>query len=153
MHHDEWMYVLARGLGSVAYVAEPLALYRQHGENVTGAAEGRRQRVRDAVGVGRTYYTRRREQALELADVFDGIAARADDLRGRASAAAAWYREQAVRLEQRLTVYDPEAKTPQRLSRLARLTASGAYVSRRGTGFGINALLRDATMIALRRSG
>jgi glycosyltransferase involved in cell wall biosynthesis len=153
MHHDEWVYVLARGLGSIAYVAEPLALYRQHGQNVTGADGGLRQRFGETFSVGWTYYDRRREQALELAAIFDDIAVRDEDLRGRAADAARSYRDQAARLEQRLTVYDPGARATTRFTRLIRLAGSGAYASRSGVGFGMNALMRDATMIALRRTG
>ena len=153
MHHDEWVYVLARGLGGVAYVAEPLALYRQHGANVTGAAGGWRQRLDQAFSVGRTYYDRRREQALTLAEIFEGIAERQPELRDRADAAASAYREQAARLEARLTVYDPAAKASKRFSRLLGLTASGRYVSKSGDGWGTKGLLRDAVMIALRRTG
>jgi glycosyltransferase involved in cell wall biosynthesis len=34
--HDRWIYFLAFSLGRTALIARPLALYRQHGENVYG---------------------------------------------------------------------------------------------------------------------
>jgi hypothetical protein len=35
--HDQWYFFLASTFGSVQFVNEPLALYRQHGQNVFGA--------------------------------------------------------------------------------------------------------------------
>ena len=152
MHHDEWIYVLARALGTTSYVSEPLAVYRQHTANVTGAAR-RVDRVPQLAGVGARYYGRRREQAHELAAVFDEIAARDAHRRERARAAALSYREQAAALDRRLSVYDRDATAAQRLRRLLGLLRAGAYGSRDRGGFGARGLLRDATMIALRRTG
>jgi glycosyltransferase involved in cell wall biosynthesis len=153
MHHDEWIYVLARALGSIAYVAEPLALYRQHSGNVTGADPGARRRLDEAVDTGWSYYSRRREQAVELAAAFEETASRREELSARAADAARWYRDQAARLERRLVVYEPEAAASRRLERLVRLAASGGYRRRRRGGFGARGFVRDAVMIALRRSG
>ncbi len=153
MHHDEWIYVLARALASIAYVAEPLALYRQHDANVTGADGGARQRLGELVQAGWTYYGRRRQQALELARIFDDLAASSPERRGPAAEAARWYREQAARLTRRLIVYEPDAAATRRLMRLVRLALSGGYGSRRRGGFGARGLVRDAAMIGLRRNG
>jgi glycosyltransferase involved in cell wall biosynthesis len=141
MNHDEWIYVLARGLGWISYVAEPLARYRQHGGNITGAAE--QMRPGELLRTGATYYARRHEQAVALADIFGE----------RAPAAASWYREQAAALERRLSVYDPQARARVRLRRLASLAAAGAYGRRTTGGFGLRGLARDAVMVALRRTG
>jgi glycosyltransferase involved in cell wall biosynthesis len=141
MNHDEWIYVLARGLGAIAYVAEPLALYRQHARNVTGAAD--ETWARDGLRTGATYYSRRREQALVLADVFTGKSERAAD----------WYRRQALSLERRLAVYDEQAPARVRLRRLAGLARGRLYRKRTDGGFGLRGLLRDAAMITLRRRG
>lgn len=153
MHHDEWVYVLARALGSVAFVAEPLALYRQHGDNVTGADRGARQRVEEVVGTGWSYYGRRREQALELARVFDELASSGGENADRAAEAARWYRDQAARLDRRLVLYEPQTAAPRRFARLLRLAASGGYGSRRRGGFGARGMARDAVMIATGRTG
>jgi rhamnosyltransferase len=141
MNHDEWIYVLARGLGAIAYIAEPLALYRQHPRNVTGAAE--ETWAGDGLRTGATYYGRRREQALVLANVFTGESERA----------AEWYRRQAVSLERRLSVYDAQAPARRRLRRLAGLARARVYGRRSDGGFGLRGLARDALMIALRRTG
>ncbi len=38
--HDQWIALLAAAFGQIRYVPEALYLYRQHGENVLGAAKG-----------------------------------------------------------------------------------------------------------------
>jgi glycosyltransferase involved in cell wall biosynthesis len=150
MHHDEWLYALGRSLGAVAFVAEPLALYRQHGGNVTGAPEGAVARLREALTTGWTYYGRRREQARELAALFDRLAASLDDveLAGRAADASRSLDELAERLGRRLAVYEPGLSRRARSRRLVRLARKGDY-RRLGAG----ALARDALMIALGRYG
>jgi glycosyltransferase involved in cell wall biosynthesis len=152
MHHDEWIYVLARALGTTSHVSEPLAVYRQHATNVTGAPRSA-ERVPQLVSIGATYYARRRQQAFELASVLYEIADRNDQRRERARVAAHWYLDQAAALGLRLSVYDREATAAQRLRRLLGLVRAGAYGSRAHGGFGVRGVLRDATMIALRRTG
>jgi glycosyltransferase involved in cell wall biosynthesis len=145
MHHDEWIYMLARARGRIALIAEPLALYRQHGTNVAGAAGGVRQRVREALGTGWTYYSRRHGQALDAAAFLRGLASEDSAGRDRLLEAAEEYERLARRLEPRLGVYDPAASRAARAVRLVRLA--------RGDGFGPAALARDALMIALGRHG
>jgi glycosyltransferase involved in cell wall biosynthesis len=150
MHHDEWVYGLGRALGAVALVAEPLALYRQHGSNVTGSPGGPAGRIRDVFTTGWTYYSRRRDQARELGAVFDTLAATARDaeLAGRAAAASRSLGELAERLERRLAVYQPGVRRRRRAGRLMRLARDGGYA-----GLGSGAVARDALMIALGRHG
>ena len=151
MHHDEWLYALASALGSVAFVSEPLALYRQHGANVT-RIPGRLARIRDSLSTGWTYYTRRGDQARALAAVMAELGATGDDatLTGKAQAAATWFGDLAARLEGRAAVYAPGHGLVERSRTLASLTRAGAYAPSR---FGRRALARDALMIALGRHG
>jgi glycosyltransferase involved in cell wall biosynthesis len=153
MHHDEWVYVLARGLGTTSFVREPLALYRQHSANVTGAGPGLQEGLRNLSTVGATYYGRRRDQAVQLAGVFDEIARDQLHRRDRAAEAARWYRDQAARLERRLAVYDGSVSATTRLKRLLHLARTGGYGARSKGGFGMRAFARDAAMLVLRRTG
>ena len=148
VHHDEWLYAVGRSLGAVAFVAEPLALYRQHGRNITGAPAGISARLREAVDIGWSYYARRREQARALERLFAELAASGDELADGASAAERHHRDLARRLDQRLAVYEPGASRARRARRLVGLAREGGY-----GGFGTRALARDALMVALGRHG
>jgi glycosyltransferase involved in cell wall biosynthesis len=152
MHHDEWIYTLARAAGAVALVAEPLALYRQHADNVAGAAGGLAALAREIVSTGWTYYRSRRDQALDAEETFRELAAQEDDAALRSSwlEAADAYGRDARRLELRLAVYEPGRSPSRRASRLVRLARAGGYGRR---GFGAAAFFRDALMVALRRTG
>jgi glycosyltransferase involved in cell wall biosynthesis len=150
MHHDEWLYSLARALGSIAFVADPLALYRQHGSNVAGAPEGAAARMREALTTGWTYYGRRRDQARELGELFGGLAGSLDEaeLAARAAAAARSLDDLVQQLDRRLAVYEPGLARAARVRRLARLARDGDY-----SRLGAAALVRDALMVALGRHG
>lgn len=153
MHHDEWLYAVASALGAVAFLAEPLALYRQHGRNVTGAPPGIGARMREALTTGSRYYGLRRDQARELERLFSELAASADDRKvaQRAASAAASFKNLGDRLDRRLGIYEPGVSVGDRTRRLVRLARRGGYA--RGSGFGPSALARDALMIALGRRG
>jgi glycosyltransferase involved in cell wall biosynthesis len=151
VHHDEWIYGLARAIGRVAFIAEALALYRQHGANVTGAPEGLRTRVRDVLNIGHRYYAARRDQAREWADVLTAAASQKEgEERDRLLEAARHYGALSARAGARAEIYDPHAKRRERTARVARLAREGGYGRR---GFGVAGLARDAVMIALGRHG
>jgi glycosyltransferase involved in cell wall biosynthesis len=153
VRHDEWVYGLARAVGSIAFLPEPLALYRQHAKNVTGAPT--ESRASSALATGWSYYSARRDQANGWSLAFSELAEREPDVarRERLRGAAAAYRSLAERLEGRLQVYEPRQSTWSRLRCIARLAAAGGYRSRGRGGFGVRALVRDAAMVALRRVG
>jgi glycosyltransferase involved in cell wall biosynthesis len=153
VRHDEWVYTLARAVGSVAFLPRPLALYRQHAKNVTGAPT--ESRASAALATGWSYYSARRDQANAWSLAFSELADREQDAtrRERLRRASASYRSLAGRLESRLQVYEPRQSTWSRLRRIARLAAAGGYRSRRRGGFGVRAVVRDAAMVALRRVG
>jgi glycosyltransferase involved in cell wall biosynthesis len=150
MHHDEWVYGLGRALGAVAFVAEPLALYRQHESNVTGSPGGAAARIREVFTTGWTYYSRRRDQARKLGAAFDTLAATAGDaeVARRAAAASRSLRELVERIDRRVAVYEPGAARRRRAGRLVRLARDGGY-----RGLGARAVVRDGLMVALGRHG
>ena len=45
LSHDRWAYFLGTAVGSMAYDAQPLARYRQHGKNVFGSNKSRKNRI------------------------------------------------------------------------------------------------------------
>ena len=154
--HDEWVYGLARVAGSVAFIAEPLCLYRQHEANVEGAPErGAATWAKNALTTGGVYYGRRAEQARQWAALIERVAQRSADeeLAGRSRREAVSYRRLAQALEQRALVYGPEESRRERLRALVRAFAGGTYRSRRREGFGLRGLTRDIAMIASGRIG
>jgi glycosyltransferase involved in cell wall biosynthesis len=153
VRHDEWIYGLARAAGSVAFLPQPLALYRQHAKNVMGAPT--QSRAAAALATGWSYYSARRDQANAWSLAFSELAEREQDAarRERLRRASASYRSLAERLESRLQVYEPRQSTWLRLRRIAQLASAGGYRSRRRGGFGVRAVVRDAAMVALRRVG
>lgn len=148
LNHDEWIYMLARALGSVAYIAEPLALYRIHGANVTGDRGGVLRRVIETGSTGAAYYARRRDQARDLAELFRGVAEPWAENAGRAAAS---YDALAERLTRRLEVYGSGSRRT-RLAALLRARRTGVYGDRSNGGFGARGLARDVAMIASGRS-
>ena len=78
MSHDRWFYLVAGLFGSICYIDEPLASYRQHGGNVFGRTRTTMiGRVRKAVEKYPTYIAQRQRIAADtarlLASVRDGI--------------------------------------------------------------------------------
>jgi glycosyltransferase involved in cell wall biosynthesis len=151
--HDEWIHVLAQVCGRIAFLSETLALYRQHGVNVTGAPGGRVSDFsRDALTVGLDYYRSRAGQAHEWAGLFGRLGDAEPDpaRRDRYVRGAAFFDELGRSLELRVSVYEPE-KRASRLARLLHVLRSGGYGSRSRGGFGARGLARDAMMVALGR--
>ena len=142
--HDEWVLGLARVSGRIAFLAEPLCLYRQHGVNVEGAPDrGLGSSLSEAASVGADYYARRADQARDWAALLDGLPG--------AEAEAASYRRLAAALDLRVAAHSPERGRRQRLAAVATGVRQGAYGSRRGDGFGLRGFARDTLLAAAGR--
>lgn len=147
IHHDEWIYLLAHVGASIAFIDQPLALYRQHGANAVGAPGGRlAHRIGELRGAGWSYYRTRMRQSYESADLFARLAAAEEDgrLRARYGAGERYYRTLATSLEWRLAVYAPDAGAGARIRALSGLVAGSAYRGRGHGGFGPKAFVKDA---------
>ena len=155
--HDEWIYGIARVAGSIAFLAEPHCLYRQHSANIEGAPErGAGAWMRSATTTGGVYYGRRAEQARQWAALLAGAAeqrAPEEELAARLRGEARSYERLADALEQRVLVYEAGQSRGRRLRAVARALGSGTYRSRRREGFGLRGLARDTTMIVGGRTG
>ncbi len=146
--HDEWIYLLARSLGTVVFLSERLGSYRQHGQNVLGAPAPDEGGWRQARRFGESYYRKRRDQAADAARLFDSLAVVTDDPDERAKLARAesWYRALAELIERRLAVYDSEASTARRLAAVGRLLRARDYRRRQDGGLGGRSLLKDVAV-------
>jgi glycosyltransferase involved in cell wall biosynthesis len=148
MPHDRWFVLLASVLGSIAFVGQPLAHYRQHHGNVFGAYFDRRARFDQIFGAGRFLHAasaaaaNRSEILTELATGVTG------ERLERARHGAVFYAELQERLNARAAIYEA-ASYGARLNALSDLYRSGAYGRALGSGrFTGWDLLMDACVAA-----
>ena len=130
--HDRWYFFLASVLGSVRYLPDCLADYRQHGQNSYGwrqFAPSFKARLVDRVNDPGRAIARRSRAAESRAAVLDQVAERVTGpAKGRALAGADAYRKLAERSALRAKIY--ESRTLAERSRtLLNLIRSGAYGS------------------------
>jgi glycosyltransferase involved in cell wall biosynthesis len=142
--HDQWFYFLASSLGTIAYVKEPLALYRQHGDNAYGWNDEpsfRRTmgiiRMPSAEGLNARAIT-----AGKRAAILDKIQTKSAEYHDRAGSAALGYRKLKRNLRRRQEIYLSDT-TLSKLTRLAFVIASGVYRSQRRWGVGLQAMISD----------
>jgi glycosyltransferase involved in cell wall biosynthesis len=141
--HDEWIYGVGRVAGAIAFVAEPLVLYRQHEVNVEGAPDRTVvRRIGEAVTVGWEYYRRRADQARGWAQLLGGAGFEEE---------AASYRRLADLLGARSAAYEPDTSALRRLGRVGSALRRGVYGRRSRGGFGLRGIARDVGMICLGR--
>jgi glycosyltransferase involved in cell wall biosynthesis len=153
--HDEWIHVLAQVYGSIAFLPDRLALYRQHPENVTGApARLPGGLPSGSLTTGLVYYAKRSEQARDWSSLFARLARAETDpaRRLRAERGLAFFEHLADGLELRASLYARRGRIRRSVA-LGRALVGGGYGRRRLGGSGLRALARDALMIALGRGG
>lgn len=157
MAHDQWLFFLASAFGTIAYVVEPLAGYRQHGANTYGF-------VRPASTLGERVDQWINVRAKDFASLTIAAEARSAILeqvlaqegldtawRDRARVAIDLYRRFVGHARLRAALYDGSGI----VSRLAAWTAmlrTGGYGSGSRWTFGRKAALVDAAcLVAPRR--
>ena len=139
MLHDEWVLFLAGVLGPVQLIAEPLLLYRQHGENDSGWFE--RERVNTLAPVIDDYRNAA-EHCAACADYLESTAADDPSVSARLGAGAEYYRRTAENWRLRLRLYGAAGRGS-RARIVSRLLAEHAYRSTARGGFGRRALGKD----------
>jgi glycosyltransferase involved in cell wall biosynthesis len=140
--HDQWQLFLASVLGTVVRVAEPLARYRQHGENIFGWRDDHW--LETAPGhVWRP--TKFGAAARNRADLLRGMPADLDTVeRARVDAGIAFYDGLQRRLDDRISMYSSAALS-KRAKAFRALLRQRAYSSAEGAArFGWKGLLMDA---------
>jgi glycosyltransferase involved in cell wall biosynthesis len=159
--HDSFIYHLANSYGHIAYLPEPLALYRRHAAALTGNLPGGahdrslRTRVSGARYSHKDGYLLVAEQARQHADYYARMAATSErcavdaEFLRRTDDASAYYRGIAHAYSIRARIHDNVATFGQRLSALWSLLASGAYSSISGVGIGLGsrALVKDIVRV------
>jgi glycosyltransferase involved in cell wall biosynthesis len=143
--HDQWFCFLASSLGTIAYIEEPLVLYRQHGNNTFGWNDGTRIPSKiynllssDIAGLkSRQYAAEARASILEQAQT-----ELIPDQRFRAVRAAAGYRNLVMLYHRRHQMY-LSGNILSRSAQCVTLLWNGAYQPKNQWGVGRKALLRD----------
>jgi hypothetical protein len=146
MAHDQWFFFLGSVLGSLAYVKEPLACYRQHDSNEKGWGRG----SAGLVASIRLLFTNFADRyagaevcARSCADLLDqakeGLS---KTWSHRASNAATRYRWLAQQCADRGILYTA-AKTNQRLTAFKNILYSGGYRLHDPYSFGPKSLAKD----------
>ncbi|WP_181699024.1 glycosyltransferase [Chthonobacter albigriseus] len=146
MAHDQWTRFLADAFGFTVAIAEPLALYRQHGSNVVGApAAGAAaiEALRNSAAAGADRYDWLRRIAADRSRVLAQAGPFADAvLEGRRLKAARRYARLAANLHRRAALYRSQA-LHERMAGVARQVVMGGYTGRITGGLGLKALAKD----------
>lgn len=109
LSHDTWVYNIAASLGPVSHIAEPLVLYRQHGNNVFGGDWTPPTGLRGLAARLHVPLTTYREQEAYhrmLAQGFAACALSANPYAAPAARAAEAHRRAALTLQARLALYE-----------------------------------------------
>lgn len=146
MAHDQWLFFLASALGTVAYVDEPLAGYRQHGSNTYGFAapqQSWRGRVTEWMTIRSKEYPSLAIAADRRAAILSQAAARLDAVgRARADVAIARYRTFSMQAGLRAAIYERPELSGRLAAWWALLRAHG-YRSQSRWTFGLKAAIVD----------
>jgi glycosyltransferase involved in cell wall biosynthesis len=149
--HDVFFFILAAGLGCIAYLDEPLVEYRQHGKNVFGSGKRTkpgfvdrwRYRLEDRSATY-AYLARVAAVNAQMFNRLSGLKDLAPVLRARAPAAAAAWAALPAFYEDRaaLCAAGPAA----RVAAFARLLRRGAYGEAGFWTFGAKAMVKDLVL-------
>jgi len=155
MDHDDWVYFLAGSLGKTVFLAEDLALYRQHGGSYMGAPAGDlRERVDRGLRLDAGDFRRQGAMFRARRDFWVRIASNPgtrQPVRDEAARSAAWCDRLASLQDARAGVRDQASGRARRLLRLLRLIVRAGYRPRTWAGLGLRALAADT--ISLVRPG
>jgi glycosyltransferase involved in cell wall biosynthesis len=139
--HDQWQLFLASVLGEVVRVAQPLARYRQHGDNIFGWRDDHW--LETAPG-----HVLRAEKFIAAArnrvELLRGMPANLDAVeRARVQAGIAFYEDLQRRLDDRISMYSSAALS-KRAKAFCALLRQRAYSNSEGSArFGWKGLLMD----------
>jgi hypothetical protein len=157
MTHDEWIALLGSAAGRTAFIAEPLALYRQHPAQLFGVARrGPRESAARLFGSPPEAH----EQVADLRDAHarylrrlaDAVALRSGDpgLVENLERSARLRERSAQICRRRALVYERGLGRAARLARVGRLIRNGGYGPPGVGGLGRSALARDASVAVAR---
>lgn len=148
MVHDGWVWFLAGIFGKIAFVREPLVLYRRHGSTVTTPEPKTAfEMVRQSVSAGAAQYAAQAELAAQRAELIERTAPLLpEDFRVYSRRGALHYRAIHEILVMRSSLYAPKGHLAWRIRKFASLLAAKAYRPRERGGLGLRSFLKDLTV-------
>ena len=154
MAHDQWIFFLASTLGTVAFVDQPLAGYRQHGANTYGFARPDRTMLAEMrywIDTASLEYASFSRAGRARADVLASMLDRLDGpARANATLAIEGYRLLATHCALRSAAYGSKG-VPARLRGWGRMVRGGAYGKRARWAFGRRTALKELLYLAMPR--
>jgi glycosyltransferase involved in cell wall biosynthesis len=148
MAHDQWFFFLSSALGSIAYIKEPLAYYRQHDGNEVGVFG-----PHHPAGSVRLFFANFADTYAHFADCASKCAFILDRAKenwtgtwyDRASIAAAKYQRLGQHYAARRILYTaPDAR--HRVEAFRKILLSGGYERHERYNFGLKSLAKDALL-------
>ena len=148
MIHDQWIIFLAQVFGQIAYIQEPLALYRRHDDTATNPSRPSLTRsVHGSMSAAAADYASLAQLNGHWADYLEkALPSLSDEQRLMAKKGADYYRGIEQMLLSRSNIYQSGKKVPMRILSLLRLLAQGGYGQQQRGGLGLRALVKDASV-------
>jgi glycosyltransferase involved in cell wall biosynthesis len=149
--HDRWIYFLGFSLGRTTLIAQPLALYRQHGENVYGGMKkSLLKRLHGKFNGSTAILQQYMLIARHRAELLDRLGQDSTSpYAAAASAASRYWRSVGRSFEQRADVYSRRRLT-ERVARLAGLMKDDAYRSAQTGQLDPRLIVKDILLGVLR---
>jgi hypothetical protein len=145
MSHDQWAWFIAAIFGKMAWIAETLALYRQHGGNTYGA--GARRGIAGALrlSMNNLSYALQAQLSTDCAKFLnDARTMLPADLQLHADRAISRFSKRANWQTMRARLYARESSTTTRLRTYLQMLISGGYSGERTkTSLGLKAAAKD----------
>ena len=146
-HHDTCIYFIAHSLGTVAFLATPLASYRRHESNNSHGVQSKswREYLASRIYASEDYYAHAAMAVEQRIEVLKEIKYRSLDpeVRARAENACAHWGRFSSALIQRVELHSYRCGFTRRLSILASLALEGNFRAVNKGGFGVQGLLKD----------
>lgn len=147
MIHDQWVVFLAHVFGQIAYIQEPLVLYRRHGNTATNPVQPCL--VTSLLGSlsATSVYTSLAQLNSHWADYLEEASLTlSEEQRLMAKKGVDYYRGLEQILLLRSSIYQSDRKISQRTLLLLRLLGQGAYGRQQHGRLGLRALLKDVSV-------
>jgi glycosyltransferase involved in cell wall biosynthesis len=152
LSHDSWVYFLASCFGKVVILNEPLALYRQHGENTIGSSQlGILSRISYLTGTSASPRLMRSNIAANWAWLLDQASLNLrDSTKAKLAFDASIYWKNVSKFEtERVEMYATESLSRRGLA-LLYLAFSGCYRAPKHGGLGFGLVFKDLIVGLLR---